>query len=160
MIQFVIYIVIIVILEIDLYYIRASDTDGYSGCHRDDLKWPPLPGVYRNNAYHIRKKGITDWTKLGWGYRFKKPFRETRVRAVMYEWSARILIVTGAVVIGALISIYLVLGDIPRMIRRIVIIYAILSGLPLVFFNVAQDEYSGLGKYADRLINLFYNKVL
>lgn len=78
----------------------------------------------------------------------------------MYEWIARILIVTGAVVIGALISIYLVLGDIPRMIRRIVIIYAILSGLPLVFFNVAQDEYSGLGKYADRLINLFYNKVL
>ena len=53
---------------------------------------------------------------------------------------------TGAVVIGALISIYLVLGDIPRMIRRIVIIYAILSGLPLVFFNTFRLDMDGIYK--------------
>ena len=158
--QFIIYMIIIIILEIGGYYMNASDMDEYSGCHRDDLKWPLLPGVYRNNAYHIRKKGITDWTKLGWGYRFKKPFRRTRVRAVLYEWIARILIVAGAVVIGILLSIYLALGDIPRIVRRIAFIYVILSGLPLPFFNIAQDEHSGLGKYADWLINMFYYKVL
>ena len=55
--KFIIYIIIIIISEIDLYYINASNVDEYSDCHRDDLKWPPLPGVYRNNAYHIRKNG-------------------------------------------------------------------------------------------------------
>ena len=154
--KFIIYIIIIIISEIDLYYINASNVDEYSDCHRDDLKWPPLPGVYRN----IRKNGITDWTRLGWGYRFKKPFRRTRVRAVLYEWIARILIVTGGGTICILLSIYLALGDIPRIIRRITFIYVILLGLPLPFFNIAQDEYSGLSKYADWLINLFYNKIL
>ena len=158
--KFIIYIIIIIISEIDLYYINASNVDEYSDCHRDDLKWPPLPGVYRNNAYHIRKNGITDWTRLGWGYRFKKPFRRTRVRAVLYEWIARILIVTGGGTICILLSIYLALGDIPRIIRRITFIYVILLGLPLPFFNIAQDEYSCLSKYADWLINLFYNKIL
>ena len=138
--KFIIYIIIIIISEIDLYYINASNVDEYSDCHRDDLKWPPLPGVYRNNAYHIRKNGITDWTRLG--------------------WIARILIVTGGGTICILLSIYLALGDIPRIIRRITFIYVILLGLPLPFFNIAQDEYSGLSKYADWLINLFYNKIL
>ena len=97
---------------------------------------------------------------MGWGYRFKKPFRRTRVWAVLYEWIARILIVTGGGTICILLSIYLALGDIPRIIRRITFIYVILLGLPLPFFNIAQDEYSGLSKYADWLINLFYNKIL
>ena len=78
----------------------------------------------------------------------------------MYEWIARILIVTGGGTICILLSIYLALGDIPRIIRRITFIYVILLGLPLPFFNIAQDEYSGLSKYADWLINLFYNKIL
>ena len=63
-------------------------------------------------------------------------------------------------ILFTVVEILFVMFLMSKRLIGIVFIYVILSGLPLLFFNIAQDEYSGLGKYADWLINLFYNKVL
>ena len=158
--KFIIGIAIIIALSVSSYYDRANLINDVSGMSDDDLTWPPLPGVYRNRSYYIRKKGMTEWTKLGLGYRFTKPFRRVRIRALLYEWIARWLSVISALVIIILVSVYLALGDIPREVLKIAFGYSILTALPMVILNIVMDEHSGIDKYVNRLIDRFDRAIL
>lgn len=158
--KFIIGIAIVIVLSISSYYDHANRMNDVSGVSDDDFTWPPLPGEYRNRSYYIRKKGTTEWTKLGLGYRFTKPFRRVRIRALLYEWIARWLSVISALVIIILISVYLALGDIPREVLKIAFGYSIFTVLPMAILNIGMDEHSGIDKYVNKLVDYFYRVIL